>query len=116
MMGEESPLLSAVLNLFINACHAMPQGGELGVRAFSENGLVTIEVRDTGTGIAPEHLPHIFEPHFTTKEHSGGTGMGLANVKLAIERVHRGRVEVESEVGQGTTFRLIMPQVRPRSR
>ena len=116
MMGEEGPLLSAVLNLCINACHAMPNGGELKVRTFAQNGTVTIEIQDTGTGIALEHMPHIFEPHFTTKEHSGGTGMGLANVNLAIVRVHRGKIQVESEVGEGTTFRLLLPQTRPRSR
>jgi signal transduction histidine kinase len=116
MMGEESPLLGAILNLCINACHAMPNGGELRVRTFAENGTVTIEIQDTGVGIAPENLPHIFEPHFTTKEESGGTGMGLPSVKVAIVRIHRGQIEVESEVGKGTTFRLLLPQTRSRSR
>ncbi|HKY63177.1 MAG TPA: ATP-binding protein [bacterium] len=114
MFGEQGPLMSAILNLCINACHAMPNGGFLRVRTSANNGLVTIEVEDTGTGIAPENLPHIFEPHFTTKEHSGGTGMGLANVHLVVVRVHRGKIEVESELGRGTTFRLILPQVRRR--
>lgn len=116
MMGEEGPLLSAILNLFINACHAMPNGGELRVRTSVENGIVTIKVEDTGIGIAEQNLPHIFEPHFTTKEHSGGTGMGLANVHLAIVRVHRGRISVRSEEGQGTTFELELPQTRSRGR
>ncbi|HEX5034634.1 MAG TPA: ATP-binding protein [bacterium] len=114
MLGEQGPLMSAILNLCINACHAMPNGGLLRIRTSANNGLVTIEVEDTGTGIAPENLPHIFEPHFTTKEHSGGTGMGLANVHIVVVRVHRGKIEVDSEVGRGTTFRLILPQVGRR--
>jgi signal transduction histidine kinase len=107
--GEEALLLNAVLNLMVNACHAMPNGGTLRVSSYNLNGTAVIEVSDTGTGIAPEHLPHIFDLRFTTKEHTGGTGLGLPNVKTAVENLHGGRVEVESEVGRGSTFRLYLP-------
>ncbi len=107
--GEEALLINAVLNLLVNACHAMPEGGTLRVRTYPRDAHVVIEVSDTGIGIPPEHLPHIFEFGFTTKQHSGGTGLGLPNVKTAVENLHGGRVEVESRVGEGTTFRLFLP-------
>lgn len=107
--GEEALLINAVLNLLVNACHAMPGGGTLRVRTYAQDPYVVIEVSDTGIGIPPEHLPHIFEFGFTTKQHSGGTGLGLPNVRTAVENMHDGRVEVESRVGQGTTFRLFLP-------
>ncbi|MCC6272601.1 MAG: PAS domain-containing protein [Deltaproteobacteria bacterium] len=107
--GEEALLINAVLNLLVNACHAMPEGGTLRVRTYPREAFVVIEVSDTGIGIPPEYLPHIFEFGFTTKQHSGGTGLGLPNVRTAVESLHRGRVEVESRVGEGTTFRLFLP-------
>ncbi|MCE9625112.1 MAG: hypothetical protein K8R69_06640 [Deltaproteobacteria bacterium] len=107
--GEEALMINAVLNLLVNACHAMPNGGNLTVRTYPRGTDVVIEVSDSGTGIAPEHLPQIFDLRFTTRPHSGGTGLGLHNVKTAVENIHGGRVEVESQVGVGTTFRLYLP-------
>lgn len=107
--GEEALLVNSVLNLLVNACHAMPDGGTLRVRTYPSDAFVVVEVRDTGMGISPEHLPRIFEAGFTTRKRSGGTGLGLANVKTAVEDVHGGRVEVGSRVGEGTTFRLFLP-------
>lgn len=107
--GEEALLVNAALNLIVNACHFMPDGGTLRVRTYPRDAFVVIEVSDTGVGIPPEHLPRIFDAGFTTRSRSGGTGLGLANVKTAVEEVHGGRVEVESRVGVGTTFRLLLP-------
>jgi CheY-like chemotaxis protein len=102
----------------------MPQGGQLVVsistadvaagRARSHpearaGRFVCLTVSDTGTGIAPEHLPHIFEPFFTTKEVGKGTGLGLATV-YGIVKQHQGWIEVTSEVGQGTTFSVFLPR------
>ena len=71
---------------------------------------VCLRVTDTGSGIAPEHLPHIFEPFFTTKDVGKGTGLGLATT-YGIAQQHGGWIEVDSEVDRGTTFRAFFPQV-----
>jgi two-component system, cell cycle sensor histidine kinase and response regulator CckA len=111
-----------LLNLAVNARDAMPHGGELTITSSVETvgqgperlsgaapgTYVCLDVRDTGCGIAPEHLPHIFEPFFTTKAVGKGTGLGLATV-YAIVKQHQGWIEVKSEVGQGTAFRIYLP-------
>lgn len=106
----DAPQIEQVLvNLFINAIQAMPQGGELFIDAFREkgDGLVTVKVRDTGTGIQKDILPYIFDPFFTTKS-TKGTGLGLS-VSYGIIRQHHGEISVESEEGQGTTFTIKIP-------
>jgi signal transduction histidine kinase len=102
MMGQ------ALLNLALNACQAMPDGGTLkiGCRAASRR-RVEISVEDTGVGIPPEHLGRIFDLYFTTKEQ--GSGIGLSMV-YRIVQLHGGEVEVQSTPGRGTRFRLIFPQ------
>lgn len=97
---------SALLNLFVNAVQAMPEGGHLTVNLEPDPSWVTIRVEDTGVGIAPEHLPKIFSPFFTTKE--TGNGLGLAEVHKVIQ-AHQGWIEVQSEVGKGTTFTIKIP-------
>lgn len=104
-----------LLNLLINARQAMPNGGRLWIRVAPavERNMVQLVVRDTGTGIAPEILPRIFEPFFTTKRGpdssgKGGTGLGLARCREIIE-AHHGRIRVESAVGIGTAFTILLP-------
>ncbi len=97
---------SALLNLFVNATQAMPEGGDLIIEIEPHSSWVTLRVRDTGTGIAPEHLTRIFSPFFTTKQ--TGHGLGLAEVKKVIQ-AHHGWIEVQSEVGKGTTFIMKIP-------
>jgi len=109
VIGEQVPLVESVLNLLVNACDALHSGGELSLRTYSAGSMNVIEVRDSGTGIAPEHLPFIFDSGFTTKRSDGGSGFGLHHVKWAIENLHHGRVEVQSDVGMGTTFRFYLP-------
>jgi two-component system NtrC family sensor kinase len=104
-------LRQAIVNVLMNACEAMPQGGKLTVQAGPVGGegaaeAVEIRVTDTGTGIAPEHLGKIFDPFFTTKEK--GTGLGLSVVYGIVEK-HRGTIRVDSRVGQGTTVILRLP-------
>lgn len=94
-------LSQVLLNLCLNAIHAMPDGGALDVRAFGDDGDAVIVVADTGTGISPEHLPHVFDPYFTTKPK--GVGLGLANVHKFVE-AHGGKMEVLSVPGKGTQF------------
>lgn len=99
-----------VLNLVMNAAEAMPKGGAVRVRTShdAEGDALVLEVSDSGAGIAPEHLQRIFEPFFTTKEAGKGVGLGLA-VVYGIVDAHRGSVDVRSEPGRGTTFRVTLP-------
>lgn len=101
-------MAQVLLNLFLNALEAMPQGGTLRVDGAPdrERNRALIKVSDTGTGIAPEDLAHIFDPYFTTK--STGTGLGLAIVHKIVES-HGGEISVESASGQGTTVSLHVP-------
>ena len=121
----------AILNLCINARDAMPKGGALRIATdihtgkslrnvypeATEDSYVCVTVKDTGTGISAEVRRHIFEQFFTTKEREKGTGLGLA-VVYGIVRSHQGFIDVESEVGKGTTFFLYLPakEVRQRER
>ncbi len=106
--GDESMLRQVFLNLAINGCQAMPQGGTLRLTAAPTSGhRVEVKVEDTGTGIKPEHLGKIFDLYFTTKDH--GTGIGLSMV-YRIVQLHDGDVEVQSTPGRGTTFRVLLPR------
>ncbi len=104
----------ALLALEINAAEAMPHGGSLRLSAhMSADGKSAIlKVTDTGTGIPPEVLPHIYEPFYTTKVEGKGTGLGLSVVYGIVER-HSGTITVDSAVGMGTTFTLTLPRYGP---
>ncbi|MDB6115182.1 MAG: hybrid sensor histidine kinase/response regulator [Lacunisphaera sp.] len=112
-----------LLNLCVNARDAMPQGGTLWLRTENREldsalaaaipgarpGIfVVIEVEDSGTGIPPEALTHVWEPFFTTKGEGKGTGLGLSTVRGIVE-THRGFIELHTRVGHGTTFRIYLP-------
>lgn len=106
IQGEPVQLEQILLNLAVNARDAMPQGGRLILRTEpGDTGQACLTIRDTGTGIAAEVLPRIFEPYFTTKDLGKGTGLGLAMV-LSLVEGHGGRIEVNSQVGRGTEFRI----------
>ena len=97
------------LNLINNAVYVMrDRGGSLTIRSSASGDMVQVEVIDTGTGIAPEHMHRIFEPFFTTKPEVSGTGLGLS-VSLGIVESHGGVIEVQSEVGKGSTFTVKLP-------
>jgi signal transduction histidine kinase len=106
--ADPGMLSQAILNLALNGCQAMPNGGtlKLSCRTTSRR-RVEIDVEDTGVGIPPEHLQKIFDLYFTTKEK--GSGIGLSMV-YRIVQLHDGEVEVQSTPGVGTRFRLIFPQ------
>lgn len=117
VMLDRQQIKQVLLNLFLNALDAMgDRGGRLTVRTHrltKRNGdeWVQVEVADTGSGIAPENLEHIFDPFYTTKHESGereGTGLGLTIVHQIVQE-HRGYIEVESAVGRGTTFYVNLP-------
>jgi signal transduction histidine kinase len=108
IVADANAIGQVLLNLLTNARRAMPDGGEITIETAHdpEAGSVRLVVRDTGTGIAPEILPKIFDPFFTTKP--DGTGLGLS-VSHGIIHDHQGSVDVESQVGKGTTFTVTLP-------
>jgi two-component system, cell cycle sensor histidine kinase and response regulator CckA len=123
IMGNPTQIHQVLLNLCVNARDAMPEGGTLTLQAencvLDEAGMLAIEggqpggwvvlhVEDSGTGIPPEVLLHIWEPFFTTKEAGKGTGLGLPTVRGIVES-HRGFINLKTEVGRGTVFRVYLP-------
>ncbi len=109
--GSANKLQQVFLNLFLNARDAMPGGGMLEVRTGAHNGSVEVEVADTGGGIPREHIHRIFDPFFTTKGSGRGTGLGLS-VSYGIIREHKGKIDVRSTPGKGTSFHVEFPAVR----
>ncbi len=105
--ADEGQLRQVMLNLIRNAREAMAAGGTLRVRTRATPGGAEVELHDTGVGMTPEVKEKLFEPFFTTKQ--GGTGLGLSLSRQIIE-AHGGRIEVDSEAGRGTTFRLSFPR------
>jgi PAS domain S-box-containing protein len=108
--GVEYKLQQVFLNLFLNARDAMPKGGWVSVSTRVDGLEALVEVADTGAGIPSEHLTRIYDPFFTTKPEGGGTGLGLS-VTYGIVQEHGGKLSCESDVGQGTRFRLVLPLV-----
>jgi PAS domain S-box-containing protein len=124
VLADAGMMEQVLLNLAVNARDAMPRGGQLSIRISIEDlgwpgiaqhaearagKFVCLTTTDSGCGIAPEILRRIFEPFFTTKEVGKGTGLGLATV-YGIIKQHQGWIEVESQLGQGTTFRVYLPE------
>jgi signal transduction histidine kinase len=118
IMADERKVKQILLNLLSNAVKFTPEGGQVGLTATASDGVITIAVRDTGIGIAPEDQAAIFEEFRqvgrddTLKQE--GTGLGLTLAKKFVE-LHGGRIWVESQVGQGSTFSFTLP-IRPDSR
>jgi len=127
--ADHGMMEQVLMNLAVNSRDAMPKGGNLILRTaivdFDADTLAThpktrpgryvhLSISDTGSGIAPEHLPRIFEPFFTTKEVGKGTGLGLATVFGIVEQ-HQGWLDVESRLGVGTTFHIYLPQQTERT-
>jgi PAS domain S-box-containing protein len=124
IIGDDSMLQNALMNIAINSSHSMPHGGtltftidnvdldsnycEVSPFKITPGKYLEIAVRDTGTGMAPEVVSRIFEPFFTTKEHGKGTGLGLAMVYGTVQE-HGGAVTVYSELGTGTVFYIYLP-------
>lgn len=103
-----SKLVQVFMNILMNACHAMPEQGEIRLQTEARDGLVSIVIGDTGSGIPEEVRQHIFEPFFTTKPAGKGTGLGLS-ISQAIIQQHRGTISVASTMGEGTTFTITLP-------
>ena len=101
-----------LLALALNGLEACAPGGRVTIEAAPSGTGCVLRVTDTGAGIRPEDQPHIFEPFYTTKESGKGVGLGLAVVYGIVTR-HRGRIDVESRVGSGTTFSIHLPPLDP---
>lgn len=117
VLASPDQLKQVFLNLLLNAYEAIPNGGTVYIstrlsdetdREFLAGRYVLIQIRDTGNGISEEHLPHIFEPFYSTKSESRGTGLGLW-VSLGIIQDHDGQIQVRSRPGRGTTFTISLP-------
>jgi signal transduction histidine kinase len=109
MNGDENVLLSALLNLVINAGEALPAGGTVQVFGRGSSGnRFEIVVEDNGTGMDPETASRVFEPFYSTKLEQKGTGLGLSLAKKTIED-HGGSISVESAPGRGTRVTVLLP-------
>ncbi|MFN0156575.1 MAG: sensor histidine kinase [Bacteroidota bacterium] len=108
VLGSSDKLKQVFLNLILNARDAMPSGGTITIGAIEIPGHIRIDVKDTGTGIPPEHINKIFDAFFTTKKEVSGVGLGLS-VTYGIVQQHKGSINVQSTVGQGTTFTIQLP-------
>jgi len=103
-----SQINQVFMNLLVNAAHAIETFGSITIRTGVQDTNVWVEISDSGQGIAPEHLNRLFEPFFTTKPVGTGTGLGLS-LSFGIVKKHHGRIDVQSEVGQGTRFTVWLP-------
>jgi two-component system NtrC family sensor kinase len=108
-----SQINQVVMNLVVNAAHAIgPERGKIIIRTGTEDGNVWLEVADNGSGIPKDSLARIFDPFYTTKPVGKGTGLGLS-LSYGIVQKHHGRIDVATEIGKGTTFRITLPIVQP---
>jgi signal transduction histidine kinase len=105
--ADFNQLVQVIINLVVNAVDAMKEGQQMTIRTEEKDGWVRISVKDEGHGITQENMQKLFTPFFTTKEEVKGVGLGLA-VSYGIVQRHGGRIEVESEVGKGTTFTVVL--------
>ena len=102
-----------LLNLLLNSLQAIDSNGKITVTVKPQGSMAVVEVSDNGRGIAPDHLPNIFRPFYTTK--GDGTGLGLSLARRIVED-HHGRIDVSSALGKGTTFAVVLPLERPVAR
>ena len=106
--GYTSQLSQVIINILINAAHAIINDGEIQIKTFTHDNNIYIEIKDNGCGIPEEKLPKIFNPFFTTKQSGRGTGLGLS-IAMEIVQKHGGNISVSSRVGRGTTFTITLP-------
>ncbi len=106
--ADANQLQQVCINLILNAIQAMPQGGRLTLRTYLQDVQVILEVQDTGIGIPPENISKLFTPFFSTKPEVKGVGLGLP-VAYGIIQQHKGKIEVRSKAGEGTTFTVTLP-------
>ena len=111
VMVDEFQMQQVLVNIVMNAIHAMPEGGRIEIEAqmVPSKKCLAIAIQDQGKGIAPEDLKHVFEPFYTTKDVGKGTGLGLS-ISYGIVQEHGGWIEVSSEIGRGTCFTIYLSE------
>jgi two-component system NtrC family sensor kinase len=109
MLGRPQQIVQVLVNLLVNAGQASAEGGRVRVSTHREADGARVEIRDTGPGLSPEARRHLFEPFFTTRAHGTGMGLGLA-VAHGIITAHGGRIDVDSQPGQGSCFTVHLPR------
>jgi signal transduction histidine kinase len=116
--GDKVKLRQLFINILENAVRYTPTAGHISVSLVKQESNAVVSISDTGIGIPPEHLPHIFERFYRVDKAraraDGGVGLGLAIAKIITES-HKGKIEVESELGKGTTFRISIPVKSPET-
>jgi two-component system, NtrC family, sensor kinase len=115
VFADPDQLQQVFVNLIVNAFQAMPKGGTLTLLAYEGGDEARIAVKDTGCGISAENMNKLFTPFFSTKKEVKGVGLGLA-VSYGIIQRFKGRIEVESKSGEGSTFTVCLPLPRSESR
>jgi signal transduction histidine kinase len=118
ILGDETRLIQMIINLLDNAILYTNAGGRVTLTLKQAQAYVVLTIQDTGIGIAPEHLPHIFERFYRadpahTKTERGSSGLGLSIVEWIVQ-AHEGSIMVESQIGQGSTFTVKLPIARAR--
>lgn len=108
LWAQEEKIQQVFINIILNAIDVMPDGGTLKIELSQMNNQAVIKIKDTGTGIKDQYLPHIFDPFFTTKGFGKGTGLGLS-ISYAIIKEHEGRITVESKEREGSLFTVFIP-------
>ena len=96
------------MNLLVNVAQAIEDKGKISIKTEAIDGNIHIQISDTGVGIPPQNIPKIFDPFFTTKKIGKGTGLGL-NISYSIIERHNGSIDVESDIGKGSTFHIRIP-------
>jgi two-component system NtrC family sensor kinase len=111
---SENQIKQACIAILLNASEAVSENGDILMKTSNpDKNNIKLEIKDNGVGIPPEDIPHIFEPFFSAKQKASGIGLGLAIVHGIIQS-HKGRVDVESEPGRGTTISVILPVLKSR--
>ena len=108
VFGKFGQIQQVFVNLFVNAAHAMPDGGVVSITYLKINDECHIKVKDNGCGMSIDTQTQLFNPFFTTKSVGQGTGLGLS-ISYSIIQSHKGDIKVESSLGEGTTFTVILP-------
>lgn len=112
----QDQLCQVLVNMITNAAHAIPNKGKISIVSFVDGDDIVVQIQDDGTGISEENISKLFNPFFTTKAVGKGTGLGLSISYGIIVEKHKGRIDVDSKLGKGTTFTIHIPKKEEEAR